>query len=374
MTCFHDANRGLLEALRNPDAVAPLLRGATGADAVDGWSFDWGRVVDAASGRVQAVYTAPCAPTCVIEAWGSLHPTTRSIYRLTDDPRLDTLARVLRRAPNLSVVRYRPGKRCMLSGSDRAPFVKVFNDGRGARMFEEAQALWRAARRDIDVDVACPISYEPALRALTHARVDGVSIAGSLRRDGGVLARRLGSAAASIAVSPLVPRSAVRHGDELDRSCARAVEIAALIPAVAPRLERVVFELGVRHGRLPERPLRPTHGSPHMSQWLLDGDDLALVDFDRFSWADPELDVATFVGEYTDEATANVPAVIEGFVAGYCDTYGALDPKRLDLYRCHKRIAKAYRVARSFRPDVERRVTRHLDEAMDVLQGAETVA
>ena len=81
------------------------------------------------------------------------------------------------------------------------------------------------------------------------------------------------------------------------------------------------------HSAAEERPPRPIHGSPHPQQWLLDGDRIGLVDFDRLTLGDPELEVAVFQAEMDFERTAVArDAVNEAFRHGYESIAGALEP------------------------------------------------
>lgn len=100
------------------------------------------------------------------------------------------------------------------------------------------------------------------------------------------------------------------------------------------------------------------------------GDRLGLVDFDRLSAGDPELDVATFLGEldFEDGLACPVVRLAESFVAGYEASAGGLDCRLLSAYRAHKRLAKALRSARALRADGDTRATRHFRTAHAALE------
>ena len=138
-----------------------------------------------------------------------------------------------------------------------------------------------------------------------------------------------------------------------------------------PAFEYSKLALTRLHGKFQARDLVPIHGSPHPSQWLIDGSTLGLVDFDRLSLGDPEVDIATFGGEVDFECKPNVKAIGAAFRHGYEEAFGPLDPARLTAYRAHKRFAKVYRTARSIRPDADARTGAHLETAMSTLKSGE---
>ena len=96
----------------------------------------------------------------------------------------------------------------------------------------------------------------------------------------------------------------------------------------------------------------------------------SLVDFDRFSLGDPELDVATFISEMDFENPKRVPVedINRAFRNGYETIAGPLDSRLLNAYRAHKRLAKALKAARAVRPDYERRPERNLRRALECLE------
>ena len=99
---------------------------------------------------------------------------------------------------------------------------------------------------------------------------------------------------------------------------------------------------------------------------------LGLVDFDRFSLGDPELDVATFTSEvdFMKSTTISTEKLNQAFIDGYEACYGKLDPERLRLYRAHKRFAKVHRTACGLRPDAPLRSAQHMALVMERFRSA----
>ncbi len=277
-------------------------------------------------------------------------------WRFPDDPGLLTLRAVVEQTP-MRVVRYRPLQRCTLATTGAAPraFVKVFPDDRGARLHAECVALWQARQQGaLHFDVAPPLQWDPARRALWQGVVPGTPLVDRLAgREGPALAAALGRACASLPGSGLQPTEAFDGDVQMARTRRYAVDIAAALPGRAEALDLLLARLAAVHADAGPARRRPIHGAPHPQQWLAEGDALGLIDFDRFSLGDPELDVATFVGEMDFETGTAVPvaAINAAFVEGYASVWPALDRRLLDAYLAHKHVAKVVRTVRSARPD-----------------------
>jgi aminoglycoside phosphotransferase (APT) family kinase protein len=149
------------------------------------------------------------------------------------------------------------------------------------------------------------------------------------------------------------------------------VRLGRSLVRTVPRVERDVDELLARlrraHAAAAPGPLAPVHGNPHAGQWLGHGSALGLVDFDGLALGQPELDAAAFVVALECEDPRRVPIerVRAAFLAGYRERGGALDDRRMAIYRAHRRLAKAVRVACSLRPDGDHRAERQLRHALE---------
>lgn len=294
------------------------------------------------------------------------------VNRFPFDPGLPTLARVVAAAPT-TVVRYRPSRRCTMrvgTGADTR-FVKVFGDGRGARIHAEGLRLWAAAQNGkLGFSVAPPDRFDRSTRSVWQSAVDGLPVAPRVfGLEGPALARRLGAAAASVPSSGLRPVQILGPSEQLRRSLRVGEEITRRMPHVAGEVRSLLERLRRVHARTEGRRLSPIHGAPHVHQWLEGKDGLGLVDFDRFALGEPELDVATFLAEMDFERGTAVGAVKTAFLGGYEEVAGPLDGDVLRAYRSHKRLAKALRSARALRADGDVRAERHLMLAVDCLEG-----
>lgn len=300
------------------------------------------------------------------------------------DDRLPSLAAALDVDGDVTVVRYRPGRRCTFRverGAD-VRYGKVFpgdsNDG-GAAIHDAGIALWQAAAcGELGFAVAEPLGWDPERRTLWQRAVRGEPVAPILMGpDAIALGRHLGEALATLTRSSVRPTAAFTSAVQCARSRAYIAELSTRIPAAAEQAAGLMRALEAVHASRPARAV-PVHGAPHVHQWLSDGvDRVALVDFDRVSVGDPELDVATFLGELDFEDGLQVPrsAVAAVFVDGYEAVAGPLDATLSAAYRAHKRLAKALRTARAIRVDGDRRAMAHLASAGTALAtGTEVVA
>lgn len=293
-----------------------------------------------------------------------------------DDPHLPTLPRVWSGDQAQHVVRYRPYWRCTIRADGPAGlrFVKVFRPGDGdvEQLHRITVELWEATQRgELDFAVAAPDRADTASAALWQCNVVGTPALAELYGAAGTaIAQRMGAACASIPAARLTPVARIDLDQQLQASVDYARIVRARLPELTEQLDAFVAALTDWHARAPRRELRPIHGSPHPTQWLSTADGLALVDFDRFSFGDPELDVATFAAEldFTRSTQLPVERLNQAFIDGYQSRHGPLEPVRMRLYRTHKRFAKVQRTACGLRPDAPERAAVHLRRAWEALR------
>lgn len=280
-----------------------------------------------------------------------------------DDTALPALDWLRRRHADAVPVRYRPGKRCTLRKG--ALFLKCVADDRGAFIDRDARLLWHAAEIGaLDFGVARPAGWLPSLRIIAQHRVPGDPVVARLwSAQGGALARRLGAANASLANAPINPSIRFTYADQQKRTAKYAKRLAQWVSGAGAILDQLLAQLG---HVAPGPASRPIHGAPHAHQWLDGPDGPMLVDFDRFSLGDPELDAATFAAEADFEASPHAGAAGDAYLAGYDETY-RLNHDLVLAYRVHKHIAKALRTATSIRLDAGERTLAILENANRLL-------
>jgi Phosphotransferase enzyme family len=342
-------NRDLIDRLLFDDPIPPRL-GPGGP-----WHRVYGRNSPAGIDLVyEGVAGAADARGVFIASDGQ--PIFRS-WR--NDPALPALVQVKQRHPGAVPVRYRPGKRCTMRMDQL--FLKCVADQRGAQIDRDARLLWKASGEgQLGFGVARPRGWLPTWQMIVQQRVPGAPVVDRLwSAEGTVLAGRLGAANATLARAtiPVSPRFA--YADQLQRTAKYVRRLAKWLPAAEALTTKVQLRLADAR---PGRADRLIHGAPHAHQWLDGPQGAMLVDFDRFSLGDPELDAATFVAEADFEDSRHAAAAGQAYLAGF-DQVHALDPRLVQAYRVHKHVAKALRTATAIRADAAER-------ALEILAGA----
>ncbi len=307
-------------------------------------------------------------PPGVIDDAGPLRFT-----RVEDDGAVASPAAVLRAHPDAVIVRYRPGRRCVLRVGER--FVKLVRPELGMRLHETGSRLWAAwAAGWLPVRVAEPDRWDPENSAVWQGAVAGEPIAAALAApQGESIGRRVGVALGALAAAPVEPWQRTSGADHFARAERAAAEVVRRVPELRAELADVLARLGLLHDGFAPRTPVPTHGAASPDQWVDDGSTLGLVDFDRFSWSDPEIDAAAFLGvlDFDAELRGSLPAIESALIDGFRDEGFVLDARRTATYRVDARLRKLARTAMAVRPDGDERASRHLGAVREALQLAE---
>jgi Ser/Thr protein kinase RdoA (MazF antagonist) len=300
------------------------------------------------------------------------HCSVRPFHADTRLTRLgDTMRALTVDNGRVDIVRYRPESRCMLrvTAPDGVRYVKVAPGWRELDVI--GQAVWATAERgELGVAVAEPLGTHDERMEVHQGVVAGSPIFGAVVGPGGpAWSHRLGEALGRLATSSLAVTDRFGPVEQLARTNRALRRAAVRIPSLEPRLDDVAGALADLHDQQRDPRLVPTHGAPHVHQWLADGERLGLVDFDRCAFGEPELDVATYLAELDTESGLHddVADHEAAMIAGFAATAWPLDPSRLWLHRVHKRCAKVSRTAIALRPDGDRRAERHLTAVESLL-------
>lgn len=367
---------GAADALADAGVVGILLdawRAERGGRAAGGWRCEYARVRRAADSWAYCVYAAGDGSLMCVDALRQpqranvMHPALGPlrVASFPDDPALPGLASVMAMLDRVRIVRYRPGLRCTLRGfvPQGERFVKVSAAAR--RLHEDAVTLWQARQSGLfSVRVAQPHAWHQPTGSFWQGVVVGQPVAPELFAAGAErLARRMGVALGELAASGIEPSLAANPAGYLERAVHSLQRIARHLPNLESRLAGLSAELSWRHAALPAaRALVPVHGSPHMHQWLDDGESLGLIDFDRFSIGEPEYDLATFLAELDTERRLQTPvaAIESALIEGFAAAGTPIDAARIGLYRVYKHVSTMKRRAIALRTDAAARAERHL--------------
>jgi hypothetical protein len=312
-------------------------------------------------------FDSPCARTA---------PGWLRVTRFPSDASLPMLPSVLAAPGRATVVRYHPGSRCTIrfEQDERTLFAKVYADNKGRRVHRAGIALWEAASRgQIGLGVAEPDRWESRTRTLWQHKLAGEPVRDRLSgADGPLLTHRIGRALASLtrAQLPVVEADVLDGAAQMLRSQRHGAELSRQVPRLAGLTSDLLQRLAALHAakRAPRAP-RPIHGAPHPTQWLEDGPRLGLVDFDRLSLGDPELDAGVFLGDLEADGSLknSVAQIASSFLAGYEQVVGTLDRRLVLAYQVQQQLSKALLAARSVRPDGDDRAERKLRRAIHSL-------
>jgi hypothetical protein len=214
------------------------------------------------------------------------------VSTVSADPALPALQALLAGPGRPTVIRYHPGRRCTIriEQDGRVRFAKLYAQGRAARAYADATALWRSARRgELRFAVARRDHLDEARGAVWQDALAGRPIAARLFAAGDeVLARRIGRAAGSLSRSRVRPLRLRDAAGELARPVRRAAELERRVPSLAGPLRRLVHALELRSAGGVAARLEPVHGALHPAQWREDGSRLGLLDYaTRSPWEHP---------------------------------------------------------------------------------------
>jgi aminoglycoside phosphotransferase (APT) family kinase protein len=284
----------------------------------------------------------------------------------------------------VTALRYRPGRRCTVRAevSLRATgsraiasvvlFAKLYHDrDKAAAVFEDSAAVSRSeSLRSEGVVVATPIGFVPKLAMVLNESVAGAPLQAWLagasygNKDESRVRQGLIGAARGVASLHSSAVESNRHRPParvaVERMARRSARVAMVDAGLGRRMERLAAALLDLLEGFAQSSSEVTfvHGDCKPSQFLIDGRDIAMLDFDHCGMADPASDVGSFTASIRQQrvraalagakgaATPPAPLVLEKlFVDEYCDRRKAdVDfRRRVRWYEASALLRKAYR-------------------------------
>ena len=225
-------------------------------------------------------------------------------------------------------VRVRAHLECADSGDHEAIIVygKIFKGGQGADTFAMMHRLWDCeARREGRLRMARPLVYDLDHHALWQMGVPGSAL---LEEDlTGPRSRAL-LAKAAIAVGALHTSSVVcTRSVEVADAQGRLVEMRRVLPQITPSvrfaLEPLVDRLLVQGEHLGVQPSAVLHGDLRLRHFIVDGDDVSLIDVDNVCHGSPWQDIGSLAATMLYKGMlAGLPdRVIHDSLALFCAEY-----------------------------------------------------
>jgi len=178
----------------------------------------------------------------------------------------------------------------LLTLSGRPVVAKLYSGDRGEATFAAMQKLWRSSfgQAKKPPGLPQPIEYVPEVGALIMERLEGRPLVEMAFRVEDYLDASLGLIAALHECDAAPSRW--RTPKKIIRSVQRKVGcIARIAPHYAAVLSDVVRALEAV--KIPSPQLVPCHGDFSARNVLVGENRIALIDWDRFQWADPARDV-----------------------------------------------------------------------------------
>jgi tRNA A-37 threonylcarbamoyl transferase component Bud32 len=265
---------------------------------------------------------------------------------------------------------------------ERRFYAKVYSDGEtGERIHRVTRALWEKAGAGGErFTVARPIAYlGDGRRTLIQEEAPGTLLRDrilSLEEDATPAVRKTARALAVLHLDHVVDHVVTPRRTHLQKEVANMERIGELLrpncPHLGPRIEEIV---GAVVAGLEEGVPAPTHGDFKPDNILLDGDRLALLDFDEFTEADPVQDAARFLAHLTamplsfalphDRARAYARAFAEEYFAHVPEAWR----DRLPLHYARNVFKMAPNFLQRPQPGWPDKIEALIEEAEDSLAG-----
>ena len=322
---------------------------------------------------------------------GSLHPVVFDaelktvFWTFPNDRRIENLSAVAEARDDLRhlvdgtwirsrLVDYYPEASAVvqcLDESDRTvAYAKVSAGGEGECTLAVQSALSRAATGS-RVRIARPLAYSKRHRTLLVEPIAGRPI-GSLAGD--ELAPGLRAYGAGLATLHSLPATddGPRGRDALGRLQRKAAGMRIVRPDLDEAIGSLLEELSERWARAAGDPT-PIHGDTNENNAILQGDRIALIDFDRASMGAPGSDVGNFLGlqRYLRSigliSPSSEKARAEAFKRGYESVRPLPHPEALQVHESAALAERAFRAVTRLRGSALPRVTALLAEAREML-------
>jgi tRNA A-37 threonylcarbamoyl transferase component Bud32 len=235
---------------------------------------------------------------------------------------------------------------------ERQFYAKVYRDAEQGRRASRAQAdlHQRAAAVGPHLVVAKPVIYDDVLRTLVTEAVSGTSLSKLIRRGrDSVTAVRVAARAIAEFHGLDVDASPRAIAQEMDRLHEAQQFLASARPDLVDDVSVIVQAVVIG---LSEAPSALIHGDLKPDHIFIDGDRVALIDFDLLGHADPVLDVAhlvAFLGRPEERSRSRSEETADT-AQEFVDEYFRYAPDawraRLPLYHAMTSIHKAVGLCR----------------------------
>jgi len=185
-----------------------------------------------------------------------------------------------------------------------------------AKAFPDEESL-AASVHGLEASASLPFPTARCTAVVPDLLLAAQSLVPGRRPDGAAeVASQAGALLAALHAEPRDNLASELPGDRLPRAARNAKLLATVLPALAPRLNRLLTRL---EAGLPAGELVTSHGGFHISQLLESDGKLGVVDFDGMCRAPAALDIASYIasGVERPEDLARVSDTLDVLVAAY---------------------------------------------------------
>jgi aminoglycoside phosphotransferase (APT) family kinase protein len=283
-------------------------------------------------------------------------------------------------------IRYKPGLHCVYRYQLKTPhgvrvwYGKMFAHDSDSLM-ESITALHQAS---LDIPemprVPEPLVYWPDIHLLVQPAVaEGIEFtkfAYDTTQEESVREVWMRRAGASLAAfhSCGVPGTLRSLQDDVDDLLEYLAPMEKVKPQLAERFESVIEDIVQRASKLAEPEPVPSHGAMRTDQFLLQGDELAMIDLDGFCWSNPARDIGNFLAYLCWKAIRQPEhgSYVENagriFLDGYLESRPYLDPRWLSIYQAASLLKIAGRRFRNLNYKEWPLIIHLIDAAVSTLQ------
>lgn len=207
-------------------------------------------------------------------------------------------------------------------------YGKTYYNDEGAETFARMRQLWESeARKNRRLALALALAYQPEIKTLWQAGLPGASLyeweSDSPQFLGWL--KRAAVALAALHQSPVCCRRKIGIADLLARFDEVERMVALARPECLPKLRSLIERLKRQSRQIGERPAATLHGDLHLKNFLVAGQEIALIDLDNMCLGDPLLELGSFVASlhYRNLLLERPPqrgqAMAEAFVRAYAE-------------------------------------------------------
>lgn len=243
------------------------------------------------------------------------------------------------------ILHYLPERSCMIryhltiesrltgAGSERTIYGKIYRDESGAETYSVMRQLTTQLPR-----TAIPFAYDQKLRTLWQSHVPGKPFVWEMLEPHGSLGvlHTMGQFLAEFHCCHI--QSSCRFGLlDIEESLRETIDLARqTYPELATRIQSIVNRLLARRDCLSwsNQIGTPIHRDLKMSNFLIDDENLNLIDMDCVCIGDPLTDIASLItdlhlnGLHAGTSSRSTSEIVDAFRSAYTETvpYGVSDP------------------------------------------------